>query len=193
MLDTIIDYAVQHPEQIGGLVTGLGATAVHYQRTGRLPIGRLPYRAARDVIAEIRAEHFGRKRPRGVPAIVVDAEPAAVEDVLREHHFEDTDFDYKYEAEQWSLRRPEGESPHPETGVPTARELHPRAFETTDGRTLVLAHLEASRYEAMSAHTNGSMLSWPGGQGRMATVFRNDTDLDFETVESERSADIEVV
>lgn len=192
MLNTVLDYVVRHPEQVAALATGLGATATHYVKTGRLPLGRLPFRAARDVLQEVRAEYFGRARPRGVPALVVDAEPAVVEDVLREHHFEDTDFDYKYAAEQWSLRRPEGERPHPETGEPTALELHPRGFETTDG-TLVLAHLEASRYEEPGPHVRETMLSWDGGQGRMATLFRNDAGLAFEQIESERAANIEVV
>src|SRR6056297_2003847 len=191
-LQPVLEYAINHPEQAAAIATGTVGAVAHYTKTGRIPLGRLPFRAGRDILQEVRAEYFGRPRPRGVPALVVDAKPADVEDALRDHHFEDTDFDYQYAGEQWSLRRPEGEKPHPETGTPTPLELHPRGFETADGRTLVVAHLEASRYEAPGDHIRETLMSWDGGRGRMATVLRNDTDLEFEKIASERQAGIDV-
>jgi hypothetical protein len=50
--NAILEYAVSHPEQLGALLTGLAGSLVHYRRTGRVPIGRLPYRAARQVFRD---------------------------------------------------------------------------------------------------------------------------------------------
>jgi len=191
-IQPLIDYAVEHPEQTAGLLAGVGATAAHYAKTGKIPLGRLPWRHARSLFHELRDQWYGRPRPKGVPAIVIDAKPSAVEGTLRDLHFEGAPYSYQYASEDVNLRRPAGVRPHPETGEPTAMELHPRLFETGDGRSLAVTHLEASRYEATGTHLDESMLSWDAGQGKLATILRNDTDLQFETIESERGADIDV-
>jgi len=187
----ILEYAAQHPEQVLGAVGAVGATAYHTLKTGTIPLGRLPWRAARDILAELRAEYYGKPRPTGVPGVVVDAEPAAVEDALRDTHFEGVDFSYDRQ-ELYDLRRPAGTKRHPESGREIPMELHPRAYETTDGRTLLLAHYEASRYETPGVHKRGEMVFWDHGQGMLASELHNETDLEYEKIDSERNADVEV-
>jgi len=188
----ILEYAAQHPGQVAGAVATLGAAGVHTLKTGRVPLGRLPWRAARDIVQDLREQYYGRPRPKGVPGLLVDAEGATLETALRDHHFEGTPAAYDYEGEVLNLRRPAGVKRHPKTGVEVPMELHPRAFETAENGLLVIAHLEASRYEATGEHLSESMLSWEAGQGMLASALHNETDLAFEKIPSERDAEIEV-
>jgi len=188
----LLAFVAANPEQTAALAGGLVAALGHYRRTGRLPLGRLPWRAGRDVLAELRAEYYGKPRPTGVPGVVVDADPATVEDALRDTHFEGVDFSYDRQ-ELYDLRRPAGTKRHPESGREIPMELHPRAYETTDGRTLLLAHYEASRYEAPGVHKRGEMVFWDDGQGMLASALYDETTLEYTKVDSERDADVEVV
>lgn len=188
----ILEYAAQHPEQVLGAVGAVGATAYHTVKTGSIPLGRLPWRAFRDVLGELRDRYYGKARPKGVPAVVVNAKPAEVKKTLRDRHFEGTQFAHEYEGERYNLRRPAGTDRHPDTGRPTPMEAHVRLFETGDGATLALAHREASRYEAQGVHYRGTMLSWPLGRAELLETLK-DTALDYRQVASERDAEIEVV
>ena len=191
MIDAVLEYATAHPGQGAGAVATLGAAGFHTVKTGNLPLGRLPWRTARDLVDELQAEYYGKPRPTGVAGVVVDAKPAAVKAALRDVHFEGTQFSYDRQ-ELWDLRRPAGTKRHPETGREIPMELHVRAYELADGRTLLLAHYEASRYEAQGVHVRGTMVSWDAGQGMLASTLHNDTDLDHTKIESEREAGIEV-
>jgi hypothetical protein len=193
MIDPILEYAAQHPGQVAGAVATLGAAGFHTLKTGRVPLGRLPWRATRDIVQELREQYYGRPRPRGVPALLVDADVATLETALRDKHFEGTPAAYDYNGEVLNLRRPAGVKRHPKTGAEVPMELHPRAFETADSGLLVIAHLEASRYEATGEHLSEGMLSWETGQGMLASTLHNETDLDHETIASERDAGVEVV
>jgi len=187
----LLRYAVQHPDQVAGLLTGLVAAAVHTHKTGSIPLGRLPWRAIRDVIRDLREQYFGKPRPRGVPGLVVDAKPAALEVQLREaYHFEGAPASYDYAGEDLNLRRPAGEHPHPDDGRPIAMELHVRAFETTDGRALVLTQFEPSRYEEPGPHLRLPS-RWPEGRDRITPILQT-ADVYYERVESERAAGVEV-
>ena len=192
-IDPLLEYAVQHPEQVATLAAGLAATVGHYSKTGRLPLGRLPWRAARGIVRDLRERYFGKPRPKGVPGLVVDTDADTLEARLREHCFEGALASYDYEGEVLNLRQPAGVKPHPKTGADVPMELHPRGFETADGQLLVIAHLEASRYEATDEHLEEGLLSWDTGQGVLAALLHNETDLDYEKIASERDAEIEVV
>jgi hypothetical protein len=191
VINPILEYAAQHPGQVAGAVATLGAAGFHTFKTGRIPLGRLPWRAARDIVQELREQYYGKPRPTGVAAVVVDAKPAAVKTALRDVHFEGVDLSYDRQ-ELWDLRRPAGTKRHPETGREIPMELHVRAYETADGRTLLLAHYEASRYEAPGVHKRGEMVSWDVGQGMLASTLHSETDLEHEKIASERDAGIEV-
>jgi hypothetical protein len=194
MYEPIIQYAVEHPEQVAGAATAVGASAFHYTRTGSLPLGRLPWRTVRDIVGELGDQYFGRSRPAGVPAILVDADIEAVETALRDVHFEGADLiSYEYAGEVLNLRRPAGTKRHPDTGREIPMELHVRAFQTQSRGHLLLAHYEASRYEAQGIHLRETMLSWETGQGMLASTLHNETGLDHEKVASERDAGVEVV
>jgi hypothetical protein len=192
MLDRIIQVVATNPEPFAALTAGLLGAAGHYRKTGNLPLGRVPFRAIRDVFGELREEWFGRPRPKGVPAIYTDADPETVDTTLRNAHFEDTDFSYDYGGQVYDRRRPSGTMQHPEDGREVPTELHVRAFNTADGGTLLLAHDEANRYEAPGAHLRETVLSWHRGRGMLADVLSADS-VEHRTIASERAAEIEVV
>jgi hypothetical protein len=193
LLQSAVAYATQHPETSAALAAGLVTAVAHYRRTGRLPLGRLPLRELQQTWRRITDRYTRRSRPRGVPGVLVDAPPAEVATQLRAHHFEDIDTgSYEYEDEAWSFRRPEGLGEHPTSGADLPVELHPRGFRTDGGRTLVLAHMEASRLEAWQAHIAGTLLSWDRGRDRISKVL-HDAGYSPTPVRSERGADVEVV
>jgi len=188
----LVSIAVERPEQTAGVIGALATVLVHYRKTGSVPLGRLPWRSIKQSVRELGNQYFDRPRPKGVPALVVDAKPGDLEDKLRDEHFESVDlYSYEYKDEAWNLRRPEGTRSHPETGAPVAMELHPRGFLTSDGRTLLPAHDEASRFEAYGPHLNEVLLSWQRGRDGMVEVL-DQLDVEYEEVESEQTADITV-
>lgn len=195
ILAALLEYASRHPEQSAAVVTGLAGALTHYRKTGKLPIGRLPYRALRQSVRDLRHRYGTKARPKGVPALVVDVEPSdggPLATTLRGRYFEGTSFQYHYKGQVWGLRRPHGTEPDPQTGDAVPMELHVRAFRTVDDRALLVAHTEASRYEAQSLHLNGQLTSFDAGRDMMAKVLRG-TDHDVQRIESERAAGIEVV
>jgi hypothetical protein len=192
LLTRLLALAMDRPEQTAAAATALATVLVHYRQTGRVPLGRLPWRIIKQNVRELGNQYFRRPRPRGVPALVVDAKPDDLEDTLRNEFFESVDlYSYEYADEAWNLRRPQGTRSHPETGAPVPMELHPRGFLTSDGRTLVSAHDEASRFEAYGPHLNEVLLSWKRGRDGMTEVL-DQLDVEYEEVESERAADITV-
>jgi len=194
LLSSLVEYAVNHPEQAATAIGGLAAAAGHYGKTGRVPLGRLPFRAAQDAWGELADQWFGKSRPRGIPALVADISVDDLDTTLREQsHFEGADDQsYEYEGEVLNLRRPGGLRTHPDTGEAVPMELHVRAFQTEAGDLLLLPHDEASRSEAWGAHYRGRLLSWSRGRGEMASVL-DDLGIDYDTIESERAAGITVV
>jgi len=192
ILDKAIQVVATNPEPFAALGAGLLGAAGHYRKTGNLPLGRVPFRAIRDVFGELREEWFGRPRPKGVPAIYTKVDPEMVDAALRDAHFEDTDFSYDYSGQVYDRRRPSGVMQHPEDGREVPTELHVRAFNTADGGTLLLAHDEANRYEAPGAHLREMVFSWQRGRGMLADVLLADS-VEHRTIASERAAEIEVV
>jgi len=191
----VLEYAASHPEQIATLLTGITGGVVHYLRTGRVPVGRLPYRAARDIWQELSTQYAGKPRPKGVPGLVVHATLEEVEDALRQTaHFESVDlYSYEYAGERLNLRRPSGVREHPETGESTPTELHVRVFQTSsEGTVWVIAHDEASRFEAWGPHMREALLSWRRGRDQTETVL-GDVGIEFERRVSERGAEDVVV
>lgn len=189
----LISLALERPEQIGPLLAALGGVVLHYRRTGRIPIGRLPFRAVREIARDLGDQYFGVRRPRGVPGVIVTVSVDELEDALRSRHFESTDlYSYEYAAEVLNLRRPADTHPHPESGAEIPMELHVRAFKTNDDRLLLLAHDEASRVEAWGDHMRETVLSWSRGQEQLLSTL-DELGISAEAVESERDAEIEVV
>jgi len=192
MLEPLIDYATANPEQTATVAAGLSTAAEHYRRTGKLPIGRLPWRSLRQITRDLRDQYFSKARPKGVPALVVDATPDAIADTLRQQYFEYPPASYDYDGEALNLRRPAGTAPDPATGEPVATELHTRGFLTADERTLLISHVEASRYEAQARHLDGTLTSFGDGRDGMQRVL-GATDLRATAIPSEREAGIEAV
>ncbi|AFH22648.1 hypothetical protein OSG_eHP31_00180 [environmental Halophage eHP-31] len=187
----IFEFVTNHPEQVAGLLAGLVAAAVHTVKTGTLPLGRLPWRAIRHVIRDLREQYFGKPRPRGVPGLIVDVEPAALEGPLRERYFEGAPASYDYSGEDLNLRRPASEHPHPDDARQIAMELHVRAFKTADGGSLVLTQFEPSRYEEPGPHLRLPS-RWRDGRELIEPAFE-DAGLSVQRVESEQGAGVDVV
>jgi len=188
-----IQHAIQHPEQtIAALGTVVGAFA-SYQRTGRVPLGRVPTRYIRRAVRELGDRYFGKNRPVGTPGMIVDDDPMALIDHLRAFNFEDVDlYSYEYDGERWGLRRPEDPQTHPMTGEQIPMELHARGFATELGDAYVTAHLEANRFEAPGAHLDESMLDRDRGRAMMKQVLKR-AGYEPRTVPSERQADVPIV
>jgi len=195
LITEIIEFAVSHPELVGSLAAGLAGGGIYYAKTGRVPIGRLPYRSAREIWREISTQYAGKPRPQGVPGLVVHATLEEVEDALRQTaHFESVDlYSYEYSDEALNLRRPSGVREHPETGESTPTELHVRVFRTgTEGTVWAIAHDEASRFEAWGPHMREDLLTWRRGRDQTETVL-GDVGIEFERRASEQTAEDIVV
>jgi len=189
----LLSFVLEHPEQVGPLLAAVGGIVLHYRTTGRIPIGRLPYRAVRQIARDLGDQYFGVRRPRGVPGVVVDVKLDELEAGLRSRHFESADiYSYEYAGEVLNVRRPSGTRPHPESGAEIPMELHVRAFATNDDRLLLLAHDEASRVEAWGEHMRETLLSWSRGQEDLIQDL-DELGIEAEAVASERDAKIEVV
>ncbi|MDY6780217.1 MAG: hypothetical protein SV760_06690 [Halobacteria archaeon] len=190
----VVRYVVSHPKQVAAIVVAVAGAVASYAKTGRVPIGRLPYRYLRRLLRDVGNTYFGKPRPTGVPAVVVDAPPDEVESAVRDRHYESGDlFSYEYAGEVWNLRRPEDPARNPETGAMTPMENHARAFRTADDRTLVLDHYEANRFEATEEHLDErGLFSWSKGRDILAEDLEAE-QLSYETIASEADAKIEVV
>lgn len=175
------------PEVVVALLGGMIAVAIHYRKTGRFPLGRLPWKSIKLSAHFITTEYFSRPRPKEVPALVVTARKEEVEGVLRAKNYESGDlYSFEYQDEVLNFRRPEGLYGDDEI----ASEVHARGFLTNDGRVLVLAHHEASRYEEWKNHIRGGMLSWERGR---EIVTGDLSEFDVEKVESEEAGNITIV
>lgn len=192
LLREIARYVASHPEKSSAIVVALVGAVGSYAKTGRIPIGRLPYRHLRRMLRDFGDTYFGKPRPKGVPAIVVDAPPADAEAAIRSRNYESGDlYSYEYSGEVWNLRRPEDPMRNPETGAMTPMEVHARGFRTADDRTLVLTHLEANRFEATSEHLDEGLFSWERGRD-IVTDDLEAAQQSYDVIESEAAADIQV-
>lgn len=193
ILTTVGEYAISHPEQTAGFVLGFGGVGVNYAKTGKFPIGRLPYKHLREMLRDVGDRYFARARVRGVPIIVADADPQTVKRTLHEQHYESGDLvSYEYEDELYNLRRPEGYDTDPKHGGEVLMENHTRLFETTGGNTLILTHYEANRYSETTEHLADQGLSW--GDGRdIVTDDLDAADIPYTEYANEANADVTVV
>jgi hypothetical protein len=192
IITRLTDYALSHPEQAATLIAALVGIGFNYQKTGTIPLGRLPWRHLRQSFRELGDSYFGVSRPRGVPGLMVDAMPFQIEQSLRQRHYESSDlFSYEYKGEVWNLRRPSGQRRHPKTGMLTPMETHPRGFDIDGDRTLIICHDEASRMEAQGPHLDESMMSWERGRD-LLMVDLDGLGIEYEQIESEADAGITV-
>lgn len=193
VVQDLVQYAIEHRQQTGGAAAVIIGSLFSYQRTGRLPVGRLPWHYFRRLLRDLTDKYFGVARPRGVPGVVVDAPPQAVKRALRDRHYESVDlYSYEYEDEAWGLRRPSGARPHPMTGEPAPTETHPRGFRTENDECLIICHDEASRLERTGDHLAETMLTWELGRDVLAEDLQA-VQLAYESVASERAAGVTIV
>lgn len=189
----VLAYVASNPETTFGVVAGLLTAGGSYAKTGTIPLGRIPYRHLRRLLRDLGDTYFGTSRPTGVPAILVDAPPDKVEKEIRQHDYESGDlYSYEYSGEVWNLRRPDAPDRDEQTGRLVPMEVHARGFRTEDDGTLVLAHHEANRWEATTAHIDETMMSWPKGRD----IISDDLDaegVDHRLIDSEAGADVQVV
>lgn len=192
-LQGFLEWAVANPEQSVPVVAAFLMWLVGWKRTGKAPIGRLPWRYIRRTFRDLKYAYGDVPRPRGVPGIVTEATAEAIDETLREdHYFEGSPYGYYYDREVLTLRRPAGIETHPVTGDRVQMVLHTRAFGLSDGRTLWLTHREASRYEDQGAHLDESMLSWKDGQAGFSNALSG-ASIPHEHVASETEAGLSVV
>lgn len=192
LAEFIAQWVSERPEQTTGAIVALLGVLFNYQRTGNIPLGRVPWRYFRQAVGDLGDQYFGVTRPKGVPAVVVDAPPERVLTKLR-GGFESTDlYSYEYEDEAWGLRRPAGMFPDPVTGDDIPMELHPRGFRTDDDKTLVNCHHEANRFERTGDHLTESVLSWERGRD-LVTDDLDELNLSYRAIESEAEANVKVV
>lgn len=188
----VVSALSDNPELIGVLLAVIGALG-HYAKTGKVPLGRLPWHYFRETLRDLRYAYFDYPRPRGVPAIITDDPVETVERRLREkHHVEGVPYSYYYNREVANLRRPSGRRRHPQTGEMVQMALHLRGFTLADGRTLWIAHDEPSRYEEQGLHLSETMLSWERGREMCAELFEA-AGIAHDKIASERDADVTVV
>jgi len=193
LAESIGRYALAHPEQTIGLVFGTGGVGYNYAKTGKLPIGRLPYKHIREIIRELGDRYFARNRPRGVVCLVADTDPKTIKRALHERHYESSDLtSYEYEDELYNLRRPEGYATDPAHGGDVLMENHTRLFETNGGNTLLLTHYEPNRYAETTEHLANQGLSWENGRELIESDLESAT-ITYREYQSETAADVTVV
>jgi hypothetical protein len=192
LMAALLNWVVDNPEQAVTVLAAAVGVAFNYAKTGKIPIGRLPYRVLRETLRQYGDKYFGTGRPRTVPGIVVDATQDQIDAALRRRHFESGDLtSYEYEDEVLNLRRPRGWMADPDTGRDVPMETHVRTFDLDDGRVLLLTHDEANRYEATSAHLSPGLYSWTRGRD-IVSADLDDASLPYDFVDSERDAGLVV-
>jgi len=193
LTNQIVEYAVQNPELVGGLLAGGFGVGTHYKRTGRIPLGRLPYKHFRELLRDFGNQYFATSRPRGVPVIVAKTDPTSLQRLLRNRHYESGDLvSYEYSDEKYNLRRPDGYATDPVHGGDVRMENHIRIFETDDGNSLCLAHYEPNRFSETTEHLKEQGMSWSDGRDQTEGDLQA-LDIEYETYESETDSDVTVV
>jgi len=193
LADALVSYVTANPEQSFGVAVGVAGVGANYMKTGKFPIGRLPYKYLREMLRDFGDRYFKASRPRGVPVVVAHAPPKAVKRALNESHYESSDlFSYEYDGELYNLRRPEGHSIDPKHGGEVLMENHTRLFETDSGETLILTHHEANRYLETTEHLADQGLSWQKGRELITTDLET-MDIAYTKYDSESLADVTVV
>lgn len=193
VLGPVASFVMEHPREVIALIVAIGGGGFHYRKTGRLPRGKLILDALKDIWGELADQYGSVERPKGVPALLVTGGHDELEQLARANFFESVDdYSYEYEGEVLNLRRGNGIFTHPRTGEQIPMELHFRTFGIdAEGKVLVLAHHEASRYEDWGDHYAETVMSWDRGQQMMAELLE-EFDIPVEQIESERAADIVV-
>ena len=193
LAESAFSYVTANPEQSIGLVVGLFGVGFNYSKTGKFPIGRIPYRHAREMIRDLGDKYFRVSRPRGIPVVVAHAPPKKVKRALENRHYESADLvSYEYDGETFNVRRPEGHDVDPEHGGDVLMENHVRGFECDDGDTLLLTHYEANRYLETKEHLADQGLTWTGGRDRVIADLEM-TEIEYTEYENEANADLTVV
>ncbi|WP_135807347.1 hypothetical protein [Halorussus marinus] len=129
------------------LIIGGAGTVHRYQKTGRIPLSTLPWRALRRTLYAVRRRWFTVERPSGDPTIV-DESLDDVRDALAAASYNPGwPLSYHYYGEDLNARRyfRDPTRPHPH------RQIHIRGFETADGVELI-AHEEPAPEHHPRAH-----------------------------------------
>ncbi|WP_435349776.1 hypothetical protein, partial [Haloarchaeobius sp. HRN-SO-5] len=147
MLDiqAVLEWLLAHPDLTVTVATAVGGTlagARQYQRTGRLPLSSLPWRALRRLGYHTRRRFFATSRPPAESTSVIQASVDDVQTTLGRQSYEPGwPLSYYYQGEDLNARRyyyaPGREYPH--------RQLHIRAWSNPSTDTVdVDAHDEPS-------------------------------------------------
>jgi len=172
------------------ILSGLIGALIHFRKTGRLPLGRLPFRALRRGWHELSSNYFTSPRPTGVTALLMQGDLTEIEKKLRNDHFESGDmYSFEYDGEVLNMRRASDFIER--DGEIIALELHLRLFETENNGYLCLAHDEASRLEEWGAHIRETDFSWDRGTDLMETAC-DDAHILYTRIESEDAVGVKV-
>ena len=114
----------------------------------------LPYESIMRFVNRIRKECFSVEWPEHAPSIGVELSHEEIDKRLREQGYEGLYLSYQYEGQIVDLRQPVYDF---ESDTPM--EIHVRTRDVDDG-VEVIGHLEASRYEAKTAHINEEGFEW---------------------------------
>ena len=188
IITRLAEWAAENPQVIMAILASILGGGAHYRKTGKFPIGRLPFHLLRQAALEITTKYFRTGRPQNVPGFLVRADHETFDRRMRMRCFESGDlYSYEYEGEVLNLRKPDGF-----VNENTPAELHARTFDTDiDGWIFVLAHHEASRFEAWKDHIQENHYSWGRGHEKMEGHLQG-AQFEYEAVESENKAGIKI-
>jgi len=144
-------------------------------------IRNLPYAEIRRTLSFIRRHYFNRSVP-DQESILIDSDPEEVKHTLiDEYHFESVDdYSFHYDGELVNVRAPWGYNEDLDQ-----MELHIRIFDIDHDKwtSLVMVHLEKSRFEHWHDHINDIGLSW--GQGiKNTTPLFDELGIEYKLVRS---------
>lgn len=188
VMTRLIEWASENPQVIMAMLAFLLGGGEHYRRTGKFPIGRLPFHLLRQAALEVTTKYFRTGRPRNVPGFLVRTDQETFNQRMRMRCFESGDlYSYEYDGEVLNLRKPDGF-----VGEDVPAELHVRTFDTDiEGWIFIIAHHEASRFEAWGEHIKEKHYSWDEGSSRMKGHLQG-AQFEYEEVESENKTGITI-
>lgn len=148
-LDPVITTPDELTQVVVVLFTGLASAYRYYRKTGKLPLGKIPFTAIRKLLYTARVVFFTFDGPPSTKD--VDANLSTFETALGVQSYTiDWPFSFHYKGEDMNAARyyydPEAKYPH--------RQVHIRAWNEKDG-VKAYAHDEPSALHHISAHIRG--------------------------------------
>lgn len=130
------------------LLVGIIGGYRRYQRAGKLKLSRLPWRAFRRLLFELRKTFFSVEKPDG-PSFTVDRTLRDIKTTLGDNSYNPAwPLSYHYHGEDYNARMyyfdPERVHPH--------RQVHVRGFKQDNGGVELVAHEEPAPEHHPKAH-----------------------------------------